>query len=111
MNSRLVESLVQVIESLPQDDYILFQQQLTLRSIQKTEGVCGGQARIRNTRIPVWTIISLQHQGADDSELLENYPSLTPFDLVAVRNYYSVHQQEIDGIIAKYAKEDELDLC
>ena len=64
-----------------------------------------------STPIPVWTIISLQHQGADDSELLENYPSLTPFDLVAVRNYYCVHQQEIDDIIANYAEEDELDLC
>jgi hypothetical protein len=33
MNMKLVESLVQVIEVLPQEDYVLFQQQLTLRSI------------------------------------------------------------------------------
>ena len=110
MNSKLVESLVQVVESLPLDDYAFFQQQLTARSIQKTEGVCGGHARIRNTRIAVWIIISLQHQGADDKELLENNPSLTPFDLVAVRNYYSLHQQEIDSIIANYAQEDEVEL-
>jgi uncharacterized protein (DUF433 family) len=59
----------------------------------------------------VWTIISLQNQGADDSELLENYPSLTPFDLLAVRNYYAFHRQEIDNLLAKYAEEDELELC
>jgi Protein of unknown function (DUF433) len=59
MNTKLVESLVQVIESLPPEDYILLQGQLTARNIQKTAGVCGGYARIRNTRIPVWTIISL----------------------------------------------------
>lgn len=110
MNSKLVESLVQVIESLPQDDYILFQQQLALGSIQKTQGVCGGHARIRNTRIPVWTIVSLQQQGADDQELLENYPNLTAFDLVAVRIYYSNHPQEIDTLLASYADEDIQDL-
>lgn len=106
MNSKLVESLVQVIESLPQDDYILFQQKLALGSIQKTQGVCGGNARIRNTRIPVWTIVSLQQQGADDQELLENYPSLTAYDLLAVRIYYSNHSQEIDTLLASYADDD-----
>ncbi len=110
MNNKLVESLVQVIESLPQDDYLLFQQQLALRSIQKTQGVCGGHACIRNTRIPVWTIVSLQQQGADDIELLDNYPSLTDFDLVAVRNYYSQHRQEIDSLLTSYAEDDESEL-
>ncbi len=106
MNNKLVESLVQLIESLPQDDYFLFQQQLILRSIQKSENVCGGLARIRNTRIPVWTIVSLQQQGANDIELLENYPSLTAFDLVAVRHYYSQHRQEIDNLLSRYSDED-----
>jgi uncharacterized protein (DUF433 family) len=107
MNTKLVESLVQVIESLSREDYALFQKQLTLRSIQKTKGVCGGNPRIRNTRIPVWTIISLQNQGADEQELLENFPVLTPFDLVAARNYYANHSAEIDRVIS--CEEDDCD--
>lgn len=100
MNTKLVESLVQVIESLPPEEYALFQQQLASRSIQKTEGVCGGYACIRNTRIPVWTIISLQYQGADDADLLRNFPGLTPFDLAAARAYYAANTDEIDGAVA-----------
>jgi uncharacterized protein (DUF433 family) len=110
MNNKLVESLVEVVQSLPIDDYVLFHQKLNLKTIQKTEGVCGNQARIRNTRIPVWTIISFLLQGADDEELLENYPNLTHEDLLAVKNYYSTHQLEIDSIIANYVKEDKLEL-
>ena len=100
MNAKLVESLVQAIESLPPEDYALFQEQLTTRSVQKTPGVCGGHARIRSTRIPIWTLISLQHQGADDNELLHNFPSLTPFDLTVARAYYANHTEEIDSAIA-----------
>jgi uncharacterized protein (DUF433 family) len=106
MNTKLVESLIQVIEALPPEDYILLQGQLNARNIQKTEGVCGGYARIRNTRIPVWTIISLQHQGADDVELLRNFPSLTNFDLAATRDYYASHKEEIDRTIASHDEDD-----
>jgi type III restriction enzyme len=28
--------------------------------IQKTPGICGGNARIRDTRIAVWTLVSFQ---------------------------------------------------
>jgi hypothetical protein len=38
MNTKLVESLIQVIEALPPEDYILLQGQLNARNIQKTEG-------------------------------------------------------------------------
>ena len=107
MNTKLVESLVQVIESLSPEDYSLFQKTLTSRNIQKTEGICGGHARIRNTRIPVWTIISLQKQGAEDQELLHNFPVLTTFDLITARNYYQNYSLEIDNIIASHNSEDK----
>ena len=42
--------------------------------IQRTPGISGGQACIRNTRIPVWTLVSLLQQGATEQELLRNYP-------------------------------------
>jgi uncharacterized protein (DUF433 family) len=49
--------------------------------IKHTPGVCGGDARIRNTRIPVWTLVSLRQQGATDSDQLAAYPSLIQSDL------------------------------
>ncbi|MEL7039279.1 MAG: DUF433 domain-containing protein [Cyanobacteria bacterium J06592_8] len=109
MNPKLVESLVQAIESLPQDDYVLFTQQLTVRNIQKTEGVCGGYARMSNTRIAVWTIISLHKQGTDEQELLRNFPVLTPFDLMAAQVYYQTHTAEIESLIASHTQDNEND--
>ncbi len=67
--------------------------------IQKTPGISGGQACIGNTRIPVWTLVSLLKQGATQQELLRNYPSLTLDNLKSVREYYFNHQLEIDKII------------
>ena len=107
MNTKLVESLAQVIESLAPEEYVLLQEKLKSRAIQKTIGVCGGHARIRNTRITVWTIISLQQQGADSPELLRNFPSLTADDLSNVRFYYTTHQEEIDRAIASHQYEQE----
>jgi uncharacterized protein (DUF433 family) len=107
MNTQLVESLAQVIESLAPDEYALLQEKLKSRAIQKTIGVCGGHARIRNTRIPVWTIISFQQQGADTPELLRNFPSLTTDDLSNSRFYYTTHQEEIDRAIASHQYEQE----
>lgn len=68
--------------------------------IQKIPGVSGGHACIRNTRIPVWTLVSLRQQGATEQEILRNYPGLTLEDLTAVWGYYYNHQSEIDCIIA-----------
>jgi uncharacterized protein (DUF433 family) len=69
--------------------------------IQKTPGVSGGQACVRNTRIPVWALVSFRQQGSTEQELLNNYPGLTLDDLTAVWGYYYNHKLEIDLIIAK----------
>ena len=71
--------------------------------IQKTPGICGGNARIRDTRIPVWTLVSFQKQNASDEELLRNYPALTKEDLIAAWSYYKENTQEIDQVIANDA--------
>ena len=68
-------------------------------AIQKTPGVSGGHACIRNTRIPVWTLVSLLQQGATEQELLNNYPGLALDDLTAVWGYYYNHKSEIDCVI------------
>ncbi|MDV3353046.1 DUF433 domain-containing protein [Leptothoe sp. LEGE 181152] len=99
MNTQLIDSLIQVIESLTPEENKLLRTKLHARTIQQTPGVCGGQARIRNTRIPVWTLVSFHKQGADTEELLRNYPSLIPADLDAAWAYYQENQNEIDQII------------
>ncbi len=73
--------------------------------ILHTPDVCGGNACIRQTRIPVWTLVSLRSQGAKEKELLDNYPSLSPTDLEAAWDYYQHHKNEIDQAIA--AQDDE----
>lgn len=110
VNTRLVESLAEAINALAPDDYALFQETLIAKTIQKTEGVCGGHARIRNTRIAVWTLISLLQQGMDDEALLNDFPGLTPFDLLAVRTYYEANPVEIDSLITSHHSEEGWDV-
>ncbi|MGB3769233.1 MAG: DUF433 domain-containing protein [Phormidesmis sp.] len=99
MNTQLVESLIQVIESLSHEESTLLLSKLRDRAIQKTPGVCGGEARIRNTRIPVWVLVSLRQQGADNAELLRNYPGLTQADLESAWAYHAQHSDEIEQAI------------
>ena len=100
MNTQLVNSLVQIIESLTAEEHTLLFERLSSKPIQVTAGVCGGQPRIRNTRIPVWTLVAFRKQGADDEELLRNYPTLTPNDLSAAWEYYEQHREEGDKAMA-----------
>jgi uncharacterized protein (DUF433 family) len=110
MNTKLVESLAEVVNALTQEDYALFQTKLITKTIQKTAGVCGGHARVRNTRIAVWTLISLLHQGMSEDELLRDFLGLTPFDILAARSHYRVHQAEIDDLIASHHSEVDWDV-
>lgn len=67
--------------------------------IEKTPGVCGGEACIRQTRIPVWLLVCFKAQGMSDEKLLEGYPGLSQEDLVAAWDYHRDHQVEIDNAI------------
>ena len=50
-------------------------------AIERTPGVCGGDARIHSTRIPVWLLVGYRKDGVSDARLLEMYPSLSLGDL------------------------------
>jgi len=106
MNQQLVDSLVQVIEALSPEERKMLESRLKLNAVQQTPGICGGQPRIRNTRIPVWTLVSFRQQGANDTELLQNYPSLTSEDLITAWDYYEQHRSEIDLAIAAQNEDD-----
>jgi uncharacterized protein (DUF433 family) len=68
--------------------------------------VCGGSARIASTRIPVWSLESWRRLGAADEEILRNYPSLKPSDLVNAWRYVERHLHEIDREIEENEPEE-----
>lgn len=109
MNTQLANSLAAAVSALSLEDFQGFQAALLEQMVKKTPGVAGGHACIRNTRIAVWTLISLAQQGMNDEELIKNFPGLTPFDLLAARVYYQAHQAEIDALIASHHSEDGWD--
>jgi len=69
--------------------------------IEKAPGVCGGDARLAGTRIPVWLLVGYRRDGVDDTRLTELYPALTPADLAAAWWYYAEHRDEIDQALGE----------
>jgi len=69
--------------------------------IEKTPGVCGGDACIAGTRIPVWSLVNSRRVGMNDGQLLDAYPTLTRQDLNNAWQYYDANQAEIDELIAE----------
>ncbi|OZH51846.1 hypothetical protein AFK68_28205 [Hydrocoleum sp. CS-953] len=67
--------------------------------IEKTPGVCGGDACIAGTRIPVWVLVNARRLGVSESELLQDYPSLQAGDLVNAWTYAEVYSQDIESAI------------
>ena len=64
--------------------------------IVRTPGICGGSARVHNTRIPVWTLVEAQRRGASIERLIADFPSLTAGDIRAAWKYAADHSDEID---------------
>ncbi len=64
--------------------------------IEKTPGVCGGNACIAGTRIPIWVLVNARRLGVSESELLQDYPSLQAADLVNAWTYAEVYSQDIE---------------
>lgn len=80
--------------------------------IVRDEGICGGEPRIRGTRIAVRTIIeSIRLYHAKDP-VLQALPDLTPDDVEAALVYYAEHPKEIDRYIREHtvAEEDLADV-
>ena len=67
--------------------------------IRRTPGVCGGEACVRATRIPVWTLVAYRRQTVGEADLLAMYPTLEQADLDAAWTYAESHRNEIDRAI------------
>ncbi len=67
--------------------------------IERDPGVCGGEARVRNTRHTVAGLVQWRRLGLTDARILEHHPDLTEADLQAAWAYYRQHIEEIDRAI------------
>ena len=77
--------------------------------ISKEPDRCGGDACIRDSRIPVWVLVNYRRLGGSDANLLRDYPSLTPADLEAAWAYYAANAGEIDRAVRENEEGEEGD--
>jgi uncharacterized protein (DUF433 family) len=75
--------------------------------ISKKPDRCGGDACIRDSRIPVWVLVNYRRLGGSVAALLRDYPSLTSDDLEAAWAYSAAHAEEIDRAIRENEAGDE----
>lgn len=64
--------------------------------IDFSPAICGGDACITRTRIPVWLLERYRRLGVSDRDLLDSYPSLRSEDLANAWAYSRTHAAEID---------------
>ncbi len=67
--------------------------------IESSPNVCGGEARIVRTRIPVWALEQSRRLGVSEAELLHAYPTLRAEDLTHAWAYVRAHGEEIESHI------------
>lgn len=72
--------------------------------VESTPGVCGGEACIVRTRIPVWLLVQARRLGTSEADLLRAYPTLRAEDLANAWAYYRAHRDEIDRQISEHEK-------
>ena len=61
--------------------------------------VCGGDACIARTRVPVWLLERYRRLGVTERDLLDSYPALRAEDLANAWAYARIHAAEIDSQI------------
>ena len=72
---------------------------VTASWISKKPDRCGGDACVRETRIPVWVLVGYRRLGATDADILRAYPSLASADLAAacLASTYRLMQRTADA--------------
>ncbi len=66
---------------------------------ESAPGVCGGEARIVRTRIPVWVLEQARRLGTSEADLLKSYPALRAEEIVQARAYARSRREEIENDI------------
>lgn len=70
--------------------------QETGSGIESNPDICGGDACIVRTRIPVWLLVQARRLGMKEADLLRAYPTLQAEALVNAWSYYRAHREEIE---------------
>ena len=97
-----IEELEAQLEHLSQDEKGHLFRRLALDlthawpGIEKTSGVQGGDACIVRTRIAVWTLEAYRRLGWTDTQILANFPTLRPADLILAWFYVDANPEEIE---------------
>jgi uncharacterized protein (DUF433 family) len=79
----------------------------TYRYIVKTPGVCGGNARIEQTRICVHDVIGLLQNGETVDSVTRQLLGLTRAQAYECLAYYEDHLGEIDYLVAQQMAEGD----
>jgi len=69
--------------------------------VESRPDVCGGEACIVRTRIPVWVLVQARRLGTSEADLLSAYPTLRSEDLANAWAYYRTHRDEIERQICQ----------
>ena len=76
--------------------------------IVRTEGVCGGRPRIKDSRIPVSTIAEYVLSGESLSEIVSLYPHVGSAAIEDAIGYYLDHRREIEVEIEESSLESAM---
>lgn len=71
---------------------------------KKADGICGGEACIARTRVPVWVLEQARRLGASEADLLADYPRLTAADLAVAWAYVAAQRDEVEAAIRANAE-------
>ena len=105
MAQHSLEQLQDIFSSLSRSEKALLLQWIardlgdSFPGIESNPMVCGGEACVVRTRIPVWLIVQAKKLGMTEAEILNSYPSLRAEDLANVWAYCRAHRSEIESDI------------
>jgi uncharacterized protein (DUF433 family) len=71
----------------------------TCSTIEKTPGICGGDACVAGTRVPVWVLERSRQLGISIDDILDDYPSISWPQLLAAWQYAEDNRREIEAQI------------
>jgi uncharacterized protein (DUF433 family) len=72
---------------------------VTASWISRRPDRCGGDACVRDTRVPVWVLVGYRRLGSSEADILRFYPGLTPADLAVAWEYAATNGEEINQAI------------
>jgi uncharacterized protein (DUF433 family) len=76
------------------------------RYIVQTPGVCGGKARVEDSRVCVHDVIGLLQNGESVDSVTRELAGLTRAQVYECLAYYEDHLAEIDYLVARQMADD-----